>query len=208
LIKDHLHLHQDDPSVTVPADCDPYDLNKPYPYGLRALKLDDVPIFPFTDPSSAILLRDAYVDMYGKVVEHFHDSFHQGRSQGAIVSGQPGIGETQLALLLVEILSDFVSGASGKTVFLFFVLLQCILDAQPTVLRYRDGSVIVFIETGVRWLEAHDFDRHSEVYPDGTWALVNAQFTIKGDSTGTPSGDFLGARFFVVHNAILSGPIL
>jgi hypothetical protein len=102
LIKERIRLHRGDPSVEIPADCDPYDLNKPCPSGLRSLTLDDVRVFPFTKPSSAISLRDAYVDMYGKVVEHFHHSFHQGRSQGAIVSGQPGIGGTLSTLLLVD----------------------------------------------------------------------------------------------------------
>jgi hypothetical protein len=70
------------------------------------------------------------------------------------------------------------------------------------VLHYRDGSVIEFVQGGVSWLRAEDFARrlrvYPPVYPDGTWALVDTQFTSESNPKGTPSGDFLGACFFVV----------
>jgi hypothetical protein len=94
-----------------------------------------------------------------------------------------------------------LSSGTGKTVFLFYVLLQSILDAQPTLLRYVGGLALGFSEKGVERFEREvtlDTLARAEAYPSGTWALLDTQFTELGNDTGTPTGIFESPNLYVM----------
>jgi hypothetical protein len=87
-IKEHIKIYPfpadhfiDEP----PTVRDPYDLNEPYPLGLRTL---DLSVFKLAYHSSTtILLRDEYVTMYN-VCE-----LKSSKLRNVVVTGQPGIGK-------------------------------------------------------------------------------------------------------------------
>jgi hypothetical protein len=172
-------------------------LNEPYPYGLRTLNLKDIPLFPFTNLSASIRFRDEYVAMHKEVVSVFETLFHQRFSKGVVVTvNQASVRPNRFEIALNAICLP--SDMSGKTVFLFFVLLQRILDAQPTLLCYDGGKAIGFDKSGVQIFDPDIASTEWHRYPYGTWVLIDSLFTESGNAAGTPLGGFRFPKFFVV----------
>jgi hypothetical protein len=89
-----------------------------------------------------------------------------------------------------------VRRTTGKTVFLSFVLLQRILDAKPTVLCCNKNTIVGFSREGVNEFKLDGTIEDWDVYPNGTWALVDDFW-----SGGVPSGGLNSTRFFPIFCA-------
>jgi hypothetical protein len=92
----------------------------------------------------------------------------------------------------------------GKTSFLFYVLVQRILDKKPTLLRYSASKIIGFNESGVDEFSNSppSDDKAWRSYPERTWVLVDSNF--KGPyNTTEPSGAILNEtrNFFIIYVA-------
>jgi hypothetical protein len=83
-------------------------------------------------------------------------------------------------------------GASGKTYFPFFVLLQRLSEGLPTAVQYNNDTFILFTDQGPT-------DHTSGSYlPTGTWALSDSS-----TGSGEPCFEFQRSRadVFVVQTA-------
>jgi hypothetical protein len=156
----HVRCHPNDP--TAANDFDPYNLSEPYPDGLRTLELKGIRLFPFIFASSTILLRDEYITMYNEVVSDYQG--RRGRREpGVVVTGQQGLGRPNF-LRSTPVIHLTVTSGTGKSVFLFYVLLLRILDAKPTVLRYDAGLAVGFTQYGVEILgEESSFEARKRI---------------------------------------------
>jgi hypothetical protein len=88
-------------------------------------------------------------------------------------------------------------------VWLFYLLLQRILDAKTTILRYYDGIVVGFTVKGVELFPPHRPETLKRVqeYPEGTWALIDEQFRISGDTYVAPEGLFSSPNLYTIFTA-------
>lgn len=118
---------------------------------------------------SSILIRKEYRDMF----QHISDLHNRGR-RGVVVTGMPGI---------------------GKSLFLYFVLIERILNGQCTAYQRSPNSVILMLDRhDVRIFRANAcFD--CQGFP-GTWALVDSNATL-----GQPRDEFMDTHsdFYLVQ---------
>jgi hypothetical protein len=94
----------------------------------------------------------------------------------------------------------------GKTVFLFYILLQRILDAQPTILRYVGGTLIGFsTDKGLEDIigNGNGTLRRVQSYPCGTWALADPEFAAAGAEKGAPGSELKQGNLFTVTTSPL-----
>jgi len=61
-------------------------------------------------------------------------------------------------------------GASGKTYFLLFILLQRLSEGLPTAVQYNADTFILFTDQG----PTDHFGSDSSYLPTGTWALSDS----------------------------------
>jgi hypothetical protein len=179
--------------------CDPYNLTEfcVDEHGndlLRTLELPaGIKLFPFIEPSTKILLRREYVYTYKNLKSCYDKQFK--KRKGAVVIGHPGIGGICCSFI-PGALFDSLLYCKGKTVFLFFVLIQCILDKRPTLLRYSKGTIIGFTNEFKVFPYISDLVAETAKYPYGTWALADSEFSADGD--GRPGNELKGSNMFTI----------
>ena len=159
-------------------------------------------LFPFP-PQDKILLRNEYKILYKAIEDCFSSAWDKdGRQTGGIVLlGHPGVGESNL-VKSCDCVSFITSPkCTGKTVFLFYALIQRILNAQSTILRYEDGRYIGFDNRGCKAFGAHPQGDPDWVYDDRTWVLADTQYKAAENPTGIPTAPLTSVTsFFVVFS--------
>ena len=142
----------------------------------------------FQNDYHSILVREEYRDM----LRHISNLCEKG-NRGVVVTGMPGIGKYLDYHQRILASPPF----TGKTFFLYFVLIERILDGRSTAFQWDPSRVVLLLNRhDVRTFpSAINFD--PEGYP-GTWALVDSN-----SSLVTPRSEFIDARskFFVVQAA-------
>jgi hypothetical protein len=168
----------------------------------RVLDLEIDGVFPWEPhcESSRIFLRDAFVELY----EEAQEGSNAGQ-RGRTVTGHPGMGMSSVSYRR-SLLFFLANGKqSGKTAFLFYVLVQRILDKKPTLLRYSDDRIIGFNENGVdEFSPSPSSDDEAWLsYPERTWVLVDSNNLEGPYYTEEPSGAILheSRKFFIVYAA-------
>jgi hypothetical protein len=175
--------------------CDPYDLTEfcVDEQGNDVLRTLEMPagikLFPFLRTSTKILLRREYVYIYKNLKSCFDKRFE--KCNGAVVTGHPGIGGICCSFVFGA-LFDSLLYCKGKTVFLFYVLFQCILDGQPTLLRHEFGKIIGFADE----FKVFPSPPLTEEHRYGTWALADSEFS--ADEEGTPGNELKGNNLFTI----------
>jgi hypothetical protein len=132
---------------------------------------------------ASILVREEYYAMMD-ILQGIYDK----EVQGVVVLGRPGIGKNSHYRRLVNSLA-----IAGKTTFLYFVLIERILAAKPSLLQL-DPHVIFFVDGTLKV-----FSRGSLLDPGGhpgVWALVDSNANL---SVPDPVFTGLHSSFFVVQ---------
>jgi hypothetical protein len=104
-----------------------------------------------------------------------------------------------LSRALCDRITNVETFSTGKTVFLFYLLLLRILEGKPTLLRLDKGRLVGFSSDGMRVHSSKEPDRDDLWdYPRGTWALADPNY---GEERvfGAPGGPLLhDPHLFVV----------
>ncbi|KAF9513103.1 hypothetical protein BS47DRAFT_988844 [Hydnum rufescens UP504] len=129
----------------------------------------DFPDF-FDHGYSSILVRREYHDMF----THISNLCKKG-DRGVVVTGSPGI---------------------GKTIFLYFLLVERILQGRPTALQRNPDRVILITNTGKVQIIPDKKHMDPQGFP-GVWGLVDSN-----DSLMKPHWVFTDShsQFFLVHS--------
>jgi hypothetical protein len=139
----------------------------------------------FFDGYDTILLRREYPD----VLSHIQ-KIQEGKMGGAVVTGQPGIGQLSRSLL-----NNSDNSNIGKSIFLYYALIERVLNGEPTLFQLGPKSAFMLLgQTNVRIFREDD-DIDTQEYP-GAWALVDSNAAIKA-----PRGELAMAnsRIFLVQ---------
>jgi hypothetical protein len=140
---------------------------------------------PFFGRYSTILLRQEYP----AVLRHLRDVQSEPNTGGAVVTGQPGIGQPSRRLL-----NNSDNWDIGKSFFLYYILIERVLDAEPTL--FQLDSKRAFMLFGQADVCVHHLERiDTEKYP-GAWALVDSNASIN-----EPRGELcvFESRFFLIQ---------
>jgi hypothetical protein len=113
----------------------------------------------------------------------------EGTQNAVVVVGHPGIGVVLTFYLKRR--THLTLSCSGKTIFLYYVLVLRLLSRSPTLFQYENESIVFFNEDGVTRLSPKSMLRPSSA----TWALVDAN-----PSVLQPAAMLLrdGAPFFTI----------
>jgi hypothetical protein len=102
-IRKHMSVHPlpSSSAESLPAS-DLYNLSEPCPQALRTLSLSQLPIFKLAGhESTKILIRDEFITVYKLLVTVFENLCAGSiNGYGIVVTGQPGIGEKPIYLVV------------------------------------------------------------------------------------------------------------
>jgi hypothetical protein len=138
---------------------------------------------------NALLVRPEYKN----ALESFdYDAAIERQCGGVVVTGQPGVGKL---LLIIGARPINLTSDSGKTCFLYYLLLHLLSQEIPVALQLHLSTILVFYDCGV--------DKHrpeTDTFPSGTWAIFRSN-----KSTEQPCASFRAAsmqdRAWIVQTA-------
>ena len=124
---------------------------------------------------SKIWIRADYIRVYN-YLETINDgtSEAEGVAPGAIITGQPGIGEFPFSVHQTSANKCIVW--KGKSVWVYYVLRRRLAE-RKTVIWYREGSCLLFVEEGV-YRSPHNFSPSS--FHKFVWTVVDSDEAKEG----------------------------
>jgi hypothetical protein len=112
--------------------------------------------------------------------------------KGVIVVGHPGIGRSMGSVGQAWVLK-YTPPYLGKTILLYYVLVNRLLENKPTVLQNNSKDVFIFDDKGCHVVEASSRQYSYRIGHQDTWALVDL-----GDKVATPADVIVDSSFFLV----------
>jgi hypothetical protein len=132
-----------------------------------------------------ILIRADYIRMFDGVRAYFSKRRLLRKARVAIVTGQPGIGESPNVVVVNGMLTLSVTCA-GKTIWNLYAIARRLSQSEPTIWLHKT-SYYLFVESGVYTLPKN-FEL--AVFPEVIWVFVDSD----GNKEGIPA-------HLTVHNA-------
>ncbi|KAH8116378.1 hypothetical protein DFH11DRAFT_1580210 [Phellopilus nigrolimitatus] len=142
--------------------------------------IDGKEMNPLRLVSSKVVVREEYKSLL-ELIKIISLKAFTGKSMfrirgGVVVSGQQGV---------------------GKTTFLFVVLINRLLNAEPTLFRGCKGNYIGLSEHGCFIYPPSPSPNNLAIYPKGVWVLADPGFAV--DAFGAIDEPLYNLNFFVVY---------
>ena len=136
-----------------------------------------------------VMVRDEYAEAI-KGIESLR--INKRGKKGVIIVGHPGIGRSMGSVEQAWVLT-YTPPYLGKTIFLYYILVNRLLENKPTVLQNSSSGVFIFNDKGCYMLEASSDQDYYRIGHQDTWALVDL-----GEKFAKPANVIVNSSFFLV----------